>query len=174
MAVESLNLKSRNMTTATALDGPWAGLRAFPRGFRTPDTRNRMEAALERLQHHRERFARHMARSQAAMARIDGLTSTMIDQLDAIDAPTDELEPIGDDEPSLCGVRCGILSFDNEDGEDSADDQGEPLNADLMTGPADQTGSRWIGGVSALGLEGECDDEGWDDDHEPGFGVLHV
>lgn len=173
MAVASLNLKSTQMTHAIALDGQWAGLRAFPRGFSTPDTRNRMEAALERLQHHRERFTRHMARSQAAMARIDGLTSSMIDQLDAADAPTEDLEPSGDDEPSLCGVRVGILSFDTTDGEPSGD-EGEPSNVDLTTAPRDQSGSRWIGGVCPFDTEGQCEDEGADSDREPGFGILHV
>lgn len=169
MAVESQKPKSRTMTHAVALTGQWEGLRAIPRTLRTPDHRKRLEDGLERLGGLFEQMAFRAALLAAGMDRLNGLRASMIDQLDALDAPTEDMEPDADLEPSLCGVRVGILSFDTTDGEPSGD-EGEPSNVDLMTRPADQSGSRWIGGVCPFDTEGQCEDEGADSDSEP---VLH-
>lgn len=153
-AVESRLLKRPIMTTAMSLDGPWTGLRAFPRGFRTPDSRQRMEAALERLQHHRERFDRHINRAQSAIARIDALCDDAIARLDASD-PDADLEPQGDDEPSLCGVNVGGGFFFLDDREHSTDDVGEPS---LGSGPGmDQSGGKWLAGCCPSDHEAEHD-----------------
>ena len=126
MAVASLNLKSRPMNTAYALDGPWTGLRAIPRHLRSPDHRKRLESGLEALGGLYEQMARRAALLASGMDRIDGLRAGMIDQLDAIDGDAD-FEPsicgddreadAGDDpepddglEPSLCGVVFGVGS----------------------------------------------------------------
>lgn len=154
------------MTHAVALTGQWEGLRAIPRTLRTPDHRKRLEDGLERLGGLFEQMAFRAALLTAGMDRLNGLRASMIDQLDALDAPAEDLEPVGDDEPSLCGVRCGIFSFDTEDGEPSGD-EGEPLNVDLTITPSDQSGHRWIGGVCPLGLEGEHDGREPDVDAEP-------
>lgn len=131
------------MTTAIALTGQWAGLRAFPRGFRTPDTRQRMEAAVERLQDHRERFLRHVTRAEAAIRRIDVICADAIARLDLIDGDAD-LEP-------------SLGSGDGDDREGDCCDQGEPSLSSLDRYPVNQCGSRWIGGVSASDSEGEHD-----------------
>ena len=125
------------MTHAIALGGGWEGTRAFPRGFRTPDTRKRLEAALERLQHHHDRFARHSIRAAQALSRIDGLRATMIGQLDLIDGDAD-LEDGGDAEPSL--------SFGHGLDQDTA----------IRSEP--------IGGARFLDLEEACEDEGAEHD----------
>lgn len=143
-----------NMTTAMRLTGPWEGLRAYPRGFRTPDSRQCMEAALERLQHHRERFDRHINRAQSAIDRINALCDDAIARLDASD-PDADLEPQGDDEPSLCGVNVGGGFFSYDDREHSADDVGEPS---LGSGPGmDQSAGKWLAGCRASDHEAEHD-----------------
>lgn len=114
------------MTTAIALTGQWDGLRAFPRALRTDDHRRRLENGLERLSGLYEAMSIRAALLAAGMERLNGLRAGMIDQLDAIDAPEIDLEPTGDDEPSLCGVRCGGPFMASDDLEDSADDNGEP------------------------------------------------
>lgn len=73
MAVASLNLKSRPMTTPIALNGPWEGLRAFPRTLRTPTHRKRLEAGLERLGGLYEQMRQRADLLASGMARLDGL-----------------------------------------------------------------------------------------------------
>ena len=120
------------MTTAMRLTGPWEGLRAYPRGFRTPDTRQRMEAALERLQHHRERFDRHINRAQTAIERIDRLCDDAIARLDASD-PDADFEDGADDEPSLSasvprmswdGTQDAWIQGADDEREDACEDEG--------------------------------------------------
>lgn len=136
------------MTTAMRLTGPWEGLRAYPRGFRTPDSRQRMEAALERLQHHRERFDRHINRAQTAIERIDRLCDDALARLDASDSDAD-LEPNGDLEPSL--------SFTGHINQDLAI-EGEPLG--------------WTMEPDEIDLEDACEDEAVDTDSEPSLTAM--
>lgn len=136
-AVASPKPKRPIMTTAIALTGQWEGLRAFPTGFRTRDCRERMEAALERLQQHRERLLRHARRIDAALARIDGVSFTVIARLDEADGDPDS-EDGADDEPSL--------SFP------SAVDQDTAIRLEPLGCPA------WVD------LEAACEDEGGEHD----------
>lgn len=154
------------MTHIVALNGQWEGLRALPRTQRTPDHRKRLEDGLEQIAGLYDAMSARAAMLASGMARLDGLAAGIIDQLDAIDAPTADLEaehdgrePDEDFEPSLGGIRCGILSFDNDDREDAPEDRGEPSLTDLTTGPANQCGGRWIGGVDWQELEDSSDDE---------------
>lgn len=77
------------MTTPIALNGPWEGLRAFPRTLRTPTHRKRLEAGLERLGELYEQMRQRADLLASGMARLDGLRAGMIDQLDAIDGDAD-------------------------------------------------------------------------------------
>ena len=161
-AVESRLLKRPTMTTAIALSGPWTGLRAYPRGFRTPDSRQRMEAALERLQHHRERFDRHINRAQAAIEHIDRLCDDAIARLDASDPDADfeddrEADLCDKGEPSLCGIICDPRFADAADFEAEHDGK-EPSLSALDRHGGNQCGGRWIGGAAPD--DREDDDDG--------------
>lgn len=160
------------MTHAIALSGHWSGLRAIPRTLATPDHRRRLETGLERLSSLYETMSARAALLAQGMDRLDGLRSGMIDQLDAIDVATIDMEPSADFEPSLCGVRVGGAFMGSDDDlEDSADDHGEPsLSASLQCYPGDQSGARWIGGGDDHDLEGEHDgcEPDQDDEHTLG------
>lgn len=124
------------MTNAVALTGQWEGLRAVPRTLRTPDHRKRLEDGLERLGGLFEQMAFRAALLAAGMDRLNGLRASMIDQLDALDAPTEDMEPDADLEPSLC--HPGAMGSDPvEDLEQDSEDEGA-----------------------------QCDDEGFDSDSE--------
>lgn len=124
------------MTHAVALTGQWEGLRAIPRTLRTPDHRKRLEDGLERLGGLFEQMAFRAALLAAGMDRLNGLRASMIDQLDALDAPTEDMEPDADLEPSLC--HPGAMGSDPvEDLEQDSEDEGA-----------------------------QCDDEGFDSDSE--------
>lgn len=163
------------MTTATRLTGPWEGLRAYPRGFRTPDSRQRMEAALERLQHHRERFDRHINRAQSAIARIDALCDDAIARLDASDPDADfEDDREGDlcdrGEPSLCGVTCNpnyVGTGDCEAEHDGREPDGD--NEASLSGTLGTDEHAVGAGVAGIGPFGEIafDLEGDHDGREP-------
>ena len=108
------------------------------------DDRQRLEALVERLGSHHDRFARHARRAAAAMEWIERLRQSAIGALDAIDADPD-LEPDGCDEPSLAFQEA--RSFDSQD--------------DII---------RWspTGGPDYTDLEEACEDEGAPSgDYEP-------
>ena len=163
------------MTHIIALDGHWEGPRAFPRTLRTPDHRKRLEAALDRLGGLYEQMATRAALLSAGMERVDGLRAGMIEQLDAMDGDAD-LEPNGDDEPTLC--HPGAMGSDHLDGlEDDRSDL-EPDNDDEPSlcgeiglphqGHAVGAGARGIGSLGEItyDLEAQCEDEGHDSDRE--------
>lgn len=172
------------MTHAVALTGQWEGLRAIPRTLRTPDHRKRLEDGLERLGGLFEQMAFRATLLAAGMDRLNGLRASMIDQLDALDAPTEGLEPSGDDEPALC--HSGALGSDSLDGLEDDRADWEPDNDDEPSlcgeiglphhGHAVGGGAVGMGsfGEIVYDLEGQCDDEGHDSDREPDdeFGAL--
>jgi hypothetical protein len=150
------------MTHVVALSGQWEGLRAIPRTLRTPDHRKRLEDGLERLGGLFEQMALRAALLTAGMERLNGLRSSMIEQLDALDGDADF-------EPWL-----GSGALGGDDREDDTCDHGEPdddgepsLSAPIALTPSDQTGLRWIGGGQARDLESEHDGREPDVDDEP-------
>lgn len=74
-------------------------------------------------------------------AKIEAAVDRLISILDALDAPHEDLEPVGDDEPSL--------------------------SAGIPRGYATESQDDWIAGEGDDDREDACEDEGAQDDREP-------
>lgn len=147
----------------------------FPLPIIEPDNRRRLEAAVERLGVYHDRFARHVRRATAAMARIERLRQSAIGALDVIDGDAD-LEPTLCHPSAMGSYHVDDLEDDRSDFEPDSDD--EPDNDDEPSlcgeiglphhGHAVGAGATGIGsfGEITYDLEDQCEDEGHDSDRE--------
>ena len=117
---------------ATSTPVPAAHRAGFPLHIIEIDDRRRLEAAVDRLGAYHDRYARHARRAEAAMDRIERLRQSAIGALDVIDGDAD-LEPAGDDEPSLSaavpamsweGSQDAWLQGPDDDREYECEDEG--------------------------------------------------
>lgn len=74
-------------------------------------------------------------------SKIEATVDRLISILDSLDAPHEDLEPVGDDEPSL--------------------------SAGIPRGYTSETQDDWIAGDGDDDREDACEDEGGQDDREP-------